>query len=200
MLNQAQLDTAQFTSKNNIRTVLQCINYTNTHTIATNSYQLIQVENIKENVEDFPINIATQVQYNDAPCLIPASLATQIKLLKKSTSSILKSACTHVENGFLSLNATDLNTWQSPQAQCVDTNYPNTDTVMPTPEKLATGVKIRVRAEYLLELAKWANKHAKDGMLDIILQNEPLTPLYYEGVTKDDQKFNGLIMPCRIDN
>jgi hypothetical protein len=200
MLNQAQLDTASFTCKNNLRPVLQCLNYTHTYTIATDTYQLIQVENIKENVEDFPINTSTKVQYNDAPCLIPVSIAKQIKLFKKSPLSILKSACTHVENGFVSLNATDLNTWQSPQAQQLDTKYPNVDVVMPTPEKLATGKKIRVHTKYLLELAKWANKHAKDGRIDIILQNEPLTPFYYEGTTKDNQKFNGLIMSCRIDN
>jgi hypothetical protein len=197
MLNQAQLDTTGFTAKTSLRHILQCINYTDTHTIATDSYKLIQVENTKENIADFPINSNTQLQCNDKPCLIPASLASAIKLPKKTPLSILRTACTHVENDFVSLNATNLETWQTPQARCVVGKFPDITPVMPTPEALAKGYKIRLRAENLLALAKWANKHAENNTIDIIIQGDTMAPFYFEGNTKDNQKFNGLLMPCR---
>ena len=194
------------TEKGNTRQVLQCVYVTETHSVATDSYRLLEVELPKVEKKELPE--ALQKTENKIPFLLNAEdckrACTDLKESRKLLP-VLDNATTRASiekdqriasSVVLNIGLENTRRMERPATMGM---YPDYAQVFPMGEP---STRFFVSAEYLKSLCDYFSKHgteAKNGDHCMMLEvYDSLHGMVLRGETPEGQKIRGMIMPLRM--
>ena len=207
LVNSHNLDCITFASKSPVRPVLTGLLVTPTHTVATDSYCLIEVETPKVDENEIPTQLQTSwPTAESASVIIPdgAIKKAMRNVPKKPMLPIIKNiaidyeACNDEKRMTkVLLKTTDIDTIDKVETRAIDGSYPDYRQVLPTKKPVAA---LRLDANQLTSMASFFAKHTKDDNAAIVLELHGSTsPAIFRAETEEMQKMTGLIMPLRSE-
>lgn len=200
LLNKHNLAIASHAAQKSVREVLQAIYVTPTHTVATDSYRLLEVE-LPEQVTNE--QLPHSMQSNDAlPFLMRLDQAKQVEkaIPKKPILPILQNAVTSLKGEIATITTSpDLSSEQTTVCTVINGNYPDYKRIVPEGEPVAS---IKLNAGYLADMAGYIAKHSMGndaGASQVIIEFHGYNkPIVCRAKTEEQQKIMGILMPLRM--
>ena len=200
-LNQANIDSWKFCSKDETKPTINYVMVDENFTYATNGKHLIKVEKTSVDLEDYP-------KLNNQPAdkgYIHYQELKKLKIKKNKSMPQLENAVLTSDNETVYLEHHDL-TSTSTLRGIKENNFPAAERILqPIKEKLSKErLRIRLNPNMLLDILQYASKYAKKEYnwagIDIYIHKEDPSEkvIYIEFKTQQDQKVEYLIMPMKI--
>lgn len=188
LLNKHNLAIATHAMKKDLRPILNSICITPTHTVATDSYRLLEVE--LPGIEKGSAETQGQEQ---------KSIGLPLEIAKAISSAIPKKPITpeaelvdiKLDAGVISLST------ETTKMHCgnIEGKFPDYESILTREQPRCS---IGINATYLKEMAAFFEKATDDiARIDIEFYS-PLLPLVFRATTPEKQKIRGLIMPLRV--
>jgi len=191
-----------FTAKNSTRPEIDGIFITPKKTIATDSYQLLMVDSVKQNPEDYPvIPNKPKMRVDFKPFILPTEKAGDVVKLFKSGSyslPILENAVVMMRGKQdVEIGRTDLSSYNSVVSRIVEGRFPETNDILVERGKY---VEISVNPIFLKKIAGFFSSFTDESQkgLTIRVPVNGESPIFFTGERKaTGQKAKAVLMPIK---
>lgn len=189
LLNQANLDTAQFTKRDGGEMPIGGVHITEKYTEATNGKCAIRLPLPDVDPEDF---VTTPGEGVEGDIVLPVDILNSMKIPRKTHIPILQNACLSKNEDHYYLSTTDLGTMSTAKAAPIEGKFPEIDKVTPTRKP---GYSITFNAKLLKEICSYVARHDSDyGKMKFSFYGETrAAKIDFE--TDQEQKGFFLLMP-----
>jgi len=193
-LSKASLDVMSHASGSPTRPILTGVYVTDTVSVATDSYRLLEVSHPVINPDDMPVQLQST---GEGSVIIPtvAIAKARANIPKKCALQCLHNVSVSIDDMSVHLKTSDLETIDDVSARAIEGKYPDYKQIIPSGEPK---VRIAVSAKYLKDMAAYFEKHAVENYYVEIEVTDSTTPLIMRAKVGSNQDAVGVLMPLSM--
>jgi DNA polymerase III sliding clamp (beta) subunit (PCNA family) len=198
IINKSNLDISKFVGRDKTRPAINGIRFTETGTVATDAFRLIEVAAPKYDTDMIPdIDKVPALDVSPVTATVPVTITEQIKkqIGKGKTLPVSAFAGVSLKDREVELKTINDDLNHTSQKGCtIDGDYPDYKQIIPKPADATNTVLIN--AQYLRDVADYFIKYSVNKRIKMTTHGETRAVMF-EGETEHGQAILALVMPIQ---
>ena len=195
LFNKHNFAVAKFASKGTTRPELEGVFFKADKTVATDSFQLVEISTPKVKVEDFPAVQGKVIMRGFKPFIVSTKGLKDIKFPNngavQSLPILSNAGIKHIDENSVEFITTDLEVSNSVSVRRIQGEFPEYESIIPTGDPV---VEVIVNAQYLADMLQVLGALDSGSHVKIKIYGKD-KPLVIEA--GKEQKGRGLLMPIK---